>query len=503
VDSGSDFHAPADDEANHTILFTLIQQAIEASLLTLPLNEDESSFDQIDGSFNAPRERLALKLIDTESLEQDDDLAALSHIFTDQWLKERSDDLSKITKNWQRALRLSIGASFDLVRQRLCKELKEASAQYFISGAKEAAPILSRYITGVLDELIDDSLQLWVPIAAAFEAQGRDGPRLPTDKINRISIAIDPALRPALRADETIAAPEVVFAAAAAWALEHQDVAAGVRFADLAVRADKVARSRDAATKGYDLELRYLLAVAFRMQILSVGTHLTKTRAEGRRADLVKRGTDLVKTLYGRASALIEQCIVTHVVEKHSPDERERGWHSERLLRGLSERASLNMFTAASFGLAAQGGPSPLIDDWNRYLALAQGDLKRCIELDDETTAETPVIRAVRAQFVPNLAAYDVMAHVLNPDEPPPLQTWPRKEVRRIWDFWGEDKHIHPLLRAELTGFAQLRDASPPQGAAVRPKSHLDDHRVLTLPLDRALYRAIYRDLPIPRPSRG
>jgi hypothetical protein len=495
VDSGSDLSAST-ALGDQPLLFNMIQQALEAALL--PITQiDEPSTDAPDPCFNPARERLALKLIDCEDLGSDDELASLGHLFTDEWLESRSDDFSRITSLWQEAHRVSIGASFDLIRQRSGGELREAARVLDVEG-EDASTILSRYITGVLDQIIDDSLQLWLPIADTFEApygdQGRGSPERP----RRVTLALGPSLRSMHSAGT---APEDVFAAAAVRALEQQDVMSGQRFANLAARADKVARSRGSAIPGRDLDLRYLQAVAYRMQILSIDSLLKRSRSIVRRADFLQRGAHLVRNLHFKASQLIEQCIVAHATSMDDADDTLRAEEGVKLLRGLSERASLNLFTATSLGLAARITPSPLLEDWHRHLLLARGDLKRCLKLDDELALEgDAILSRVRAQFIPNIAAYEVLAYVLHADGPNDPRAWPRKDVRRVWDFWSSHHHIHPLLRVELEGYAALLEEAPPQGVRIGEESPLHVQRALDLPLDRALYSTIRRELPMPTP---
>lgn len=494
VDSGSDLGQVENEQSEDSPLFTLIQQAVEASLLPLPFTDDRRGPDTVDPCFNASRERLALKLVDREDLTNDEELAALSHLLTDEWLAERDGEFSRITANWQSAHRFSIGASFETLSQRVGTELRETAKKYFSSDAREARFILRKYVTDVFDKLIDESLQLWLPIAETFDEVEHDAWR---SRWGRRAKRVTVALEPSLRSRSAKAQPEAVFAAAAARALERQDVASGLRFATLAGRADRVANSRGVATVGHHLEFQYLQAVAFKLQIPSIDVHLRKSRVPLRRRSFVRRGSELVKTLHGRASSLIEHCIASHATAMDDAEADERDETGILLLRALSERASLNLFTATSFGLASQVEPSPMLDDPNRYLAVARGDLKRGLALDAALPEAAPILDDVRMQLIPNIAGYEVLAHLLNIDTPPELQTWSRRDLRRLSALQGSDNH--PLLRAELEAFALLTDQKPrPEPSYAARSSHLDQMRSLILPLDRALYRRIYRDILLP-----
>jgi hypothetical protein len=176
-------------------------------------------------------------------------------------------------------------------------------------------------------------------------------------------------------------------------------------------------------------------------------------------------------------------------------EEKKRTAHI-RLLRALSERASLNLFMSTSLGLAARKNSSPLLSEWDWYLDIARGDLNRCVKLDEyEEESADPVLRLVRDQYIPNLAAYEVLAFILYPDNRPfHLQHWPRPIKRQIKDFWRRSPNIHPLLEAEYIGYFVLTEDKE-SIRDIRQKKRQDREQI-RLPLDRILYDALVEELP-------
>jgi hypothetical protein len=211
---------------------------------------------------------------------------------------------------------------------------------------------------------------------------------------------------------------------------------------------------------------------------------------------LISRGVDQVKRYYGQASSLIDKCLAVHAdeVEHRSGEAKQRA--EIRLLRALSERASLNLFMSTSLGLADRVSNSMLLSESNWHLRIARGDLARCVKHDQYgEDVQDPVLSVVRDQFIPNLAAYEVLAYILTEDKSTfAIQQWTRQTKRQIKDFWRRSQNIHPLLEAEYIGYFILTDDTP-SIAEIRRKKRQDPKHI-RLPLDRELYRTIIEELP-------
>jgi hypothetical protein len=145
-----------------------------------------------------------------------------------------------------------------------------------------------------------------------------------------------------------------------------------------------------------------------------------------------------------------------------------------------------------------------------RYLEIALGDLRRCIEYDlvlDRQAPETrsPVLDAVRNQFIPNIAGYEVLAFLLNGSDRYKPNQWRRTSVRQLWRFWQSEPNLHPLLTAEFFSLARLIGQKPPSARRLTRDDRIQGLQMLRMPLDRVLLREIYRkilDDEEPAPSR-
>lgn len=498
ADGGGDLSIGPAGHLERSVLFTLIQQAVEAALLPLPFALQMQTRVLSDPLINLTRERLALKLVDTDAPSADEELSALSDILNATWVQARGQEIEGIRESWQKAQRFAIGASTDLITPRLGKALKDAAAQYFNEAARNAGPILSGYVAKVLDKLVDDSILLWMPLAEEFD-QGKfdEDPKASTLKRRfRVALKI-----PSVDTDTgpmSGTSPQAVFARTACRALEIQDIANANRFANLARRADRVAGVRRGQSDQVDPDLLYLQSITYRYLITTVDSHLKRSRTPSRRNSLVAKGVDQVKQYYGQAANLIDKCLAIHAGEIDEPENLIAQWAAQvRYLRALSERASLNLFMATSLGLAMRAGPSILLEDYQRHLEYARADLWRCVKVDTYDDEDDPILQVTRAQYIPNIAGYEVLAYILSEEKNSGLQPWPRVTKRRIKTVWGQSSDIHPLLEAELIGYFIL-SGDPVANSRVVKRDISRNQRQLRLPLDRELYRALYRELPRP-----
>ena len=92
------------------------------------------------------------------------------------------------------------------------------------------------------------------------------------------------------------------------------------------------------------------------------------------------------------------------------------------------------------------------------YLEIAKGDLRRCVGYDLRLHSEDPLLPAIRDQFIPNIAGYEVLAFLLGNQDKYVQNEWPHKAQRQVMVFWENERFPHPLLAAELAGYAWLTE---------------------------------------------
>jgi hypothetical protein len=460
-DSGGDLHQPGATGRQTSVLFSLIQQAVEAALLPV------SFAAGTDSLLNLSREQLALKMVDAERLSDDADLRKLAQALADTWLADHADRVEQIRDQWQKAQRLAIGSSYDLIVERITDEQLTLAA-VLTRNPDHSDQVLGAYVAELLDRLVEDSLQLWLPLAETFD-EGRPDSPAP----ERLAVILD---FDGLQESGDGPRAEQVFAEAACRALSLEDISNADRFASLALRADEAAAARELATSGVDLELRYLNAVTQRYQIATLIDHFRVGRAEERIA--AQRSINKVKLLYARASRLIHECLAAHFPgDEGAPN----GGDMIRYLRALSERAALNLFAAASLGLARSQDESER--DAQACLHIARGDLSRCLRWERRLRGENKMFLAVRSQMLWNVAAAEVLRYLLT-SETYVFDAQLSHYVRRVREHAETHQDAHPLLRAECEAFLHLADAKPLPRATIRPASF-----EMRLPMDRELYR--------------
>jgi hypothetical protein len=507
--SGGDLYDAG--EGGAPTLFSLIQQGVDATLLALQRIEEkeaqadddarlagdppesETTLSTAESITDARRELLALKQVDRDRLADDPALAPLVALVSSDWLENSAAISQRNRELWQEIERLSIGASFDIVYNRMSPDQRAAVSLYSDAMGEEASKILLDYASAVLEKLRLNTIRIWLPLAESLLDPEFDDPSFRGPRIQRVSVAImlpgpDASEDPAIVAQR----PEIVFARAAIKALEMQDVATLARFAGHALKASELNKAASPSAESIELELKYLNAVAQRLSIASVQAHLHSTeRSEVVRERSGFRAIEQIKTMYGRASVLLQECIAVHylLADKEASQ-------AIRYLRSLSERASLHLFTATSFALAAKRHHALLLGDAQHYLALAEGDLKRCIEFDAHNEISDPLIDLVRAQFIPNIAGYEVLSFLLSTDERKYVpRVWRSDAKKRLLAFWQTETQAHPLLTAELFGYGLLLDVAPPPGRTLDRRALRRSMTKLRLPLDRELFRAIDHQL--------
>lgn len=475
------------------ILFSLIQQAVEVVLLPLTLFEARSDAEPeiTDGVFSHRRERLALKLVEVERLLDDPELERFVSLISPDWLANQKASLEEIRDLWQEVQRHSIGSSYDLLMRRMDPEEVEALEPAIAASAHDNGAALKAYVAALFDRIVEESLHLWLPFAESIlagdlpEGQARRWPK-------RLSLAMDfegvDGARFTRGEARSNMPPEIVFAMAAKQTLEWQDVNNADRFASLAVRAEESARVRDGEASDLELDLKYLNANTQRYLITTVRSHLRRGKLAGDDYLAAVRSIDVVKTIYGRASSLIHACLGGHSILNEDGAPERTPWHEVRYYRALSERAALNLFMATSFGLANES--LGMREDALRFLSVAKGDLKRCIQGFLPRSWDDVIVPAIRGQVLPNVAAAEVLAHLLTPSLDT-VDESAKSQIRAIETHAATLEAPHPLLTAELEAFFLLVHGSNQHKAPKRPKQLWRNILDMRLPLDRVLLKAI------------
>lgn len=505
-DSGGDLSHEQFLPAGRHSIFDRMQGAIESTLIPLIFSTRKGG--DADGVFAKRREQLALRSAELE--DEDDKKAAqraadLGERISPEWLKDQGGKLEDVVDLWRAAQRLSIGASHNLIASRLTDEQKQLAETVARGTAEEAARALSSYAQFVASSLLDESLVYSLVHAQEFlnKVPDRDGPSPP---VKRLSVALD--FENLKLGSEMWNRPEIVFARAACVALDLQDAHNAHHFATLALRADDAARARLAgeAIVGLEYELRYLTAVTARILLCTVESHLRRPTKGEDSIRSVRRGVALVKDIYAQAADAVHGVIRFHHSVMTKADGSWDSHHAVRYLRGLSERASLHLFTATSFGLIRSGrqGAGVGIHDTRDLLTIARGDLRLCAIFDDgkKRLEEESLIWAVRDQYAPNVAGYETLVLLIEGKKSYTPDQWPRRALEQLAAFQKRERNPHSLLAAELKTFSlifpektRLQDvrAAPDFGKR---------HTKMRLPLDQVLLDRIYTKILHPPPDK-
>ncbi|WP_316235376.1 MULTISPECIES: hypothetical protein [unclassified Bradyrhizobium] len=489
----------------NTNLFSLVQQALEASLLpvtyglTWPDPRRES----------ASRETLALKAIDIERVSDDPELSRFSTLISDSWLEQHDERIAQIRELWQEAQRITIGSSYELISERLNADQREFIGRYVSSDKESASALLSEYIGKLLDRLIDDSMDLWLPLAQESMRAEDD---VPTNRFRPL-VRLDEAFKKdGMEPSSYSQMPQRVFADAALHALRKQDWSNGIRFSDLSLRSGPP-RVQGDGPHAVDLELQYMASVSYTVEIASIGQHLR------RRATAVVRAAGLAKARqsYSKASSLLHNCLSYHFTFRE-----EDLFHQVRYVRALSERAAVNLFMAASVGLSAQtvhpqskeeSSPAQTRENVVRfqkaseaphYLRIAKGDLLMSVK--EGRSLDDSLAFAIRRKNLINMASAEVMAYIFAPEGGYRFDERLNPYISLIEQLAGSERDPHPLLVAELTAFLYLagRERSDSSSAYRLSKGDFwQEVSHLRLPLDRALFWAIQKNVIGPNARDG
>lgn len=474
VDSGGDLRLRALEGERHAALFDRMQQAVEALLLPLVSSVRSGPSDGIVQG--AERERLALRLADHAKLLDDPELAAFAAKLGPDWTREERQRLLEIRDLWHQSHRLAIGASYDIISPRMNEEWLTIAERVLADGDDDGSASLVRYASDILDRLLDDTLQLWEPLAETF---GFDGPggRPRRRGPERLAFAMDMgAIGQAGRA--------AVFANAARRALELEEFANAERFASLAWRS--AGDQADAALDRPSLELQYLHALTLKFLI---GTIRPELSASAQPRQVSRRVALRVKQVHIRAARLLRQCLSQHFEDRGDEATTGPAEPSVLYLRGLSELASLNLFVATSLGLVLTDDPE-LRRDAEYHLRLARADLRRCISEEWSLTRTGWMIEAVRAQFMHNLAAAEVLAFLFSRPGEYESPDWLRPFLGPIAEL-RQQRDLHPVLAAELDAFLAMVSRIAPSVAGTARGAPPPTTISKMLPLDEELLRRI------------
>ena len=269
VSSGSDLFG----QSEGTSLFGLIQRVVDACLLALPENLSPLRSNIADSITDERSEILALKQVDYLKLSDDPELALLAQSISDHWGAEAAHIIANNRELWQEVERLSIGAAFDLVCARISDHQRDIAIKYSSAIGENSRQILADYASTVLDRLLTNNLNIWLPMAEILlDPQFKD-PYWRRPPIKRISMGLDPIVFEG--GDEASQRkPYTVFALGALKALELQDIANAVRFSGHALRAAELREGRESEAPKLELELKYLSAVTYRLSVATVDAHL-------------------------------------------------------------------------------------------------------------------------------------------------------------------------------------------------------------------------------------
>uniref|UniRef100_A0A183CN39 Toxin n=1 Tax=Globodera pallida TaxID=36090 RepID=A0A183CN39_GLOPA len=503
-DSGGDLQAG--NYHRRSELFSLMRQVIDATLIALPSTKEPdaavieprpvvpaSSTKTPESITDGRLEALALKQVTVERLVEDAELLPIvREMNSTNWSGAAATVIESNRELWQEMERLSIGASFDLLLDRMSDEQRAVAEKLADAKGDETSRVLGEYASGVLNRILQNNFRIWLPLAHSLLDLNLDDPLYRQASIKRISIGLRMPVPAEGEGLTSVAShPEIIFTQAALQAVKYQDIPNLSRFADHALRAIKFRETEGATVDSFEFELKYLNAVAQRLSIASVLPHLqSRETSAWIRERSGYRAIEQVKTYYGQAAVHLKQCLGAHYPLAGEDDDQ-----AVRYLRALSERASLHLFTATSFGLAATAHRDMLKPDAHYYLQMAYDDLRLCIDRDLKSPINDPLMDVVRDQFIPNIAGYEVISYLLSEEGGYQMRPWPVAARKKVLAFWKREQHSHPLLAAELYSFGLLQNLSVPPGRKPNKEDLRDNIGKLRLPLDQALYREICEQL--------
>lgn len=510
VDAKTDLSTAINAGAPRT-LSSLLMESLEATLVALSLPNILDSTDDV--MVARTRERLTLKLVDRVKLADDEDLGRLVANITPKWLEDHTGKIRAVRRHWQAAQRAAIGSAYRLVSKRLNADELRLARTLAESGAAEAGPALQTYITELLDAVVSDCLDIWLPLAAETIQNRRPvgsgrRPRAPftvdlplprghtlaglarrwwdrPQDTGELRALLSPSETP-----EIANRPDLVFAIAAALAYLCQEANDAERFAGLAVRAQ--ARGSAEQAPRTRLELSFLHALTIRFQMASVGVRSLEDRGPNpTAAQDASRLLYLIKKTHSRA----ERALGRHRQELEALRESKALSEDTNLLldiRALSEQAALDLFLGVALNDAARRGAADgSTTEARQHVGQALESLRQCFVLQRRVkNSNLDLLGRLELQFVPNLAACEVIRYLVAEPGGYSFDDRVRAYVKPVLALARTLVDPHPLLEVELLAF-QILAGREPANAKSRFAALRRRRDALRLPLDLSLFNAI------------
>ena len=255
------------DISNARELFDLTRQAVEVTLLPFNLSQMGARSGRRE-VIDRGREYLALKLVDSKDLIDDKEIGFFAKRLTHKWLEESRQHLNEMRQLWQQTERTAIGSMYETILPRLSRARRIVAEELAEPGAADIGQALVQYVDLLLNQIVEDGLKLWLPLASRFidtelrrAVAGIWPQRSRLQILIRLDVpwevgAVDLATRlerwargeqPLERMLSTdgdagvIDRPELIFACAAALALILSSWSNADRFSDLAKKASQLA----------------------------------------------------------------------------------------------------------------------------------------------------------------------------------------------------------------------------------------------------------------------
>jgi hypothetical protein len=477
------------DISNARVLFDRTRGAVEVALMAFNLASGEQRRPTAEDAVPhaaRERERLLLPLSEAEDLAEDLIIKWFLGRLGEQWMQGRIAELKELRSDWRKVERMSIGANYHLISQRLDRTQRQRAEAIVGKGPADATALVS-YLQRLLDRIFQNSIKLWVPLAADFikSSQWPSHAARAARSQRRVPIALRlrVPLPPGRRRDSEPAYKEVdelledwgkgddsareildaehnplfaeqkyfVFGIAATMALRMDLWSQAERYADLANLA--VGPPSDSAKPDNplchdSLECMYLKALASRFRIGSFPPH----------------GARLTENVWRKwldaAVKILDRCESLHA----------KNHHVLREMRTVSERAAIRLFYAA-WVATAPNAPHPLftVEDAYREFEAGAHDLRRCLTLESgardaaRDSMRQSFFHRLERQYVTNCAAAEVIAHLFfrNHGIRTPESVFAENDLlmERIldWTERAQGTSLPAVARLDLEAFLVLR----------------------------------------------
>jgi hypothetical protein len=495
------------DIAGARQLFELARSAVEVTLLPFNLSQMRGRHDRLE-PINRGREYLALKLVEldhTHDLLDNKDIAFFARNLTGEWLQESRDRLDALRVLWQQTERAAIGSMYESISHRFDREQKLLGAELAHLGSGELGPALVDHVGRLLDHIVADSTKLCFPLARRFIKKeiskefGRN-PRPPVlirlnvpwgDK----SIDLRTMLYQWIGGDQhvwdefpiddepdLVGRPDLIFAVAASLALILSAWHDADRFSEL---AEKSSRARDPSSDE-KYELIYLSAIAKRFRLAQI----SPPSGEDAFAVIVK--------YWEGASKMLDECI-----EHHSNRADKSRFELLAQLRGISERAALNLFFGMGCALTTNPRLQKRLFD-NRIIARAlqdaEQDLASCLTLesqlrraDSENDEDRKVLDRLMRQVFNSIAGCAVFEHVILKGVLPIQFLTPTLIQRMAEHLISEEKTLPEVAVADVKLFLFIAGNIPLMEADQIAQLRQNSNYWRALLLDTARLNAVQR----------